>query len=449
MRESLESRFESVSFKAGIIAILTLLMLWPLSRVESLVNERQALQAQAYEVIAAGFGGSQVLGAPILSVGTEERTVFEDPATHRSTERWADGKPLHLLPDNVQISNAVTVEIRHKGIYSIPVYVSTVVITGNFSADALATLLRANPDTRVLPARAVMDLPLSGVKYLRAVRRFDVDGQPLRPTGGEFAGIAALSAPIDLESRNPASPLGFRLELEIAGSDSLHFLPLGSHTAVTAQVAWPHPDFDGAFLPIAHAITPLGYSATWEVLELNRALPPMWRGNAVSNSALLATAFGVRLFQPSNIYTHDYRAVRYGILFIAITFACLFAWEHVVRGLRLHPMQYLLVGLALATFYLLLLALSEHIGFAASYGLAAAALIALITTYIAGATNDRKSALGIGVALAASYGALYAILLSEDYALLFGSLLLFAILAGLMLATRRLDWSKVGRSTGA
>jgi inner membrane protein len=449
MRESIEGRFESVSFKAGIIFILTLLMLWPLARVESLVNERQALQTQAYDVIAAGFGGAQVLGAPILSLGTQERSVFEDPETHRGTERWADGKPIHLLPDNVQISNAVTVEIRHKGIYSIPVYVSTLVITGNFSADALAALLRANPDTRVLPARAVIDLPLSGVKYLRALRRFDVDGRPLRATGGEFAGIAALSAPIDLESRNPASPLGFRLELEIAGSDSLHFLPLGSHTTVTAQVAWPYPDFDGAFLPISHDITAHGYSAAWEVLDLNRAVPQMWRGTSVTNAALLATAFGVRLFQPSNIYTQNYRAVRYGILFIAITFACLFAWEHVVRGLRLHPMQYLLVGLALATFYLLLLALSEHIGFGASYALAAAALIALISTYIAGATNDHKSAVGIGAALAASYGALYAILLSEDYALLFGSLLLFVILAGLMLATRRLDWSKIGRSTAA
>jgi inner membrane protein len=137
--------------------------------------------------------------------------------------------------------------------------------------------------------------------------------------------------------------------------------------------------------------------------------------------------------------------VRYGILFIAITFACFFAWEHLVRGLRLHPMQYLLVGLALATFYLLLVALSEHVGFAVSYAIAAAALVALITTYIAGATTHRKSAVGIGAALAASYGALYVILLSEDYALLYGSLLIFVILATLMLATRKLRWGNVGR----
>lgn len=164
----------------------------------------------------------------------------------------------------------------------------------------------------------------------------------------------------------------------------------------------------------------------------------------MTHATLLDTAFGIRLFQPSNIYTQNYRAVHYGILFIAITFACFFAWEHLVRGLRLHPMQYLLVGLALATFYLLLLALSEHVGFGASYGIAAAALVALITAYLAGATTNRNAALSIGAALAAAYAILYVILLSEDYALLLGSLLLFVILAVLMLTTRRLDWSRIG-----
>jgi len=445
MAESLESRFASVSVKAVVIAALTLLMLWPLSRVESLVSERQTLQSQAYAVIAAGFGGSQILGAPILTVDTQDRTVQVNPTTKNTTETWSEGTPLHLLPDDVQITNQVSVEVRSKGIYSVPVYISKVIMTGVFKPEAIASLLRSNADVQVLPTRAVFQLPLSGVKYLRALTRFEVDGQSLRAGSGEVAGFSALSIPMDLKSRGELKPLAFRLELEIAGSESLHFLPLGAHTTVTASVAWPHPDFDGAFLPVARDIKPEGYSAKWEVLELNRAYPQVWRGVTVTESALMETAFGVRLFQPSNIYTQNYRAVRYGILFVAITFACFFAWEHLVRGLRLHPMQYLLVGLALATFYLLLLALSEHIGFALSYGVAAAALIALITTYIAGATNNRLAAFGIGAALAITYGILYVILLSEDYALLFGSLLLFVILAALMVATRRLDWSKIGR----
>jgi inner membrane protein len=422
-----------------------MLMLWPLSRVERLVSERQALQHQAYDVIAAGFGGSQIVGAPIVSVDTQERSVVVDPSTKISSEVWAAGLPLHLLPDDVRIASDVAVEVRSKGIYSVPVYVSKIVITGEFKPDAIARLLAPNVDMRVLPTHGVFQLPLSGVKYLRAVTRFEVGGQTLRATSGEVAGFAALTAPIEIQSIDRARTLGFSIELEVAGSDSLHFLPLGSNTSVTARIAWPHPDFDGAFLPIAHEFRDRGYSANWQVLELNRAIPQIWRGTSVDNSALLATAFGVRLFQPSDIYTQNYRAVRYGILFVAITFACFFAWEHLVRGMRLHPMQYLLVGLALGTFYLLLLALSEHVGFAASYALASAALVALITTYIVGATTNRQAAIGIGAALAASYGVLYVILLSQDYALLFGSLLLFVILAALMLATRRLDWATIGR----
>jgi inner membrane protein len=443
--QSVDPRFASVTVKSLVIAGLTLLMLWPLARVQSLVSERQTLQHQAYNVIAAGFGGPQILGAPILSVDTEDRSAVEDTLTKKSTVTWLPGAPIHFLPDEVNITTDVAVEVRSKGIYSVPVYVSKVVITGAFKADAIAHMLVSNDDTRLLPAVAVVQLPVSGVKYLRTLTRFEVAGRILHATNGEIAGITALSAPIDLYSIDRTAPLPFRLEFEVAGSESLYVLPLGSNTTVTARVAWPHPDFDGAFLPISHSQNAAGYTANWQVLELNRVIPQTWRGTSVTNTALLDTAFGVRLFQPSDIYTQNYRSVRYGILFIAITFACFFTWEHLARGLRLHPMQYLLVGLALATFYLLLLALSEHVGFGLSYALAAAALVALITTYIAGATTNRRAAMGIGAALTASYGVLYLILLSEEDALLFGSLLLFAILAALMLATRRLDWAKIGR----
>ena len=442
--QSLERRFESISVKAVAITVLTVVMLWPLSRVESLISERQTLQREAYGVIAAGFGTPQIVGAPILSVDTLQRTVSVDSSTKISTDLWTAGPTLHLTPDDVQITSDVTVEIRNKGIYSVPVYVAKMAVTGQFKPDAIARLLTADVDTRALPSLATLQLPLSSVKYVRSLQRFDVGGQGLRATSGQVAGLEALSVPIDLAVIDRRVGLGFHLEFDVAGSDSLHFLPLGGTTAVSARVGWPHTDFEGAFFPISRDTSAHGYSANWKVLELNRAVPQIWRGTSVDRS-LLATAFGVRMLQPSDLYTQNYRAVRYGILFVAITFACFFAWEHLARGMRLHPMQYLLVGLALATFYLLLLALSEHIGFAVSYALAAGALVALIAVYIWGATNNCPAAAGIGAALAASYGLLYVILLSQDYALLFGSLLLFAILAALMLATSRLDWANIRR----
>jgi inner membrane protein len=442
--QSLERRFESISVKAVVIAILTVLMLWPLSRVETLISERQNLQHEANAVIAAGFGGPQVVGAPILSVETLQRTVSVDSSTRISTDLWTAGPTLHLTSDDVQITSDVSVEMRSKGIYTVPVYVAKVAVTGQFKPEAMARLLASDADIRALPSHATIQLPLANVKYVRSLLRFDVGGQALRPTSGQVAGLEALSVPVDLVVIDRTGALSFHFEFDVAGSESLHFLPLGGTTTVSARIGWPHPDFEGAFFPISHETGGHGYSANWQVLELNRAIPKIWRGTSIDNS-VLATAFGIRLLQPSDLYTQNYRAVRYGILFVAITFACFFAWEHLVRGLRLHPMQYLLVGLALATFYLLLLALSEHIGFAASYALAAGALVALISTYISGATNNRRAAAGIGAALAASYGLLYVILLSQDYALLFGSLLLFAVLAALMLATRRLDWANIRR----
>jgi inner membrane protein len=431
-----------ISLKALVIGALALLMLWPLWRVESLVMERQTVQQQAYDVIAAGFGGPQVVGAPILVVDTEERSVSIDPSTNARTRVFKRGPALHLLPDDVQILAEVAAEERSKGIYSFPVYVTKVVMTGQFKADAIARLLTARDDLTPQPGSALVQLPLSGAKYLRTLTAFEIGGQTLRATSGEFSGFSALSAPVDGLVR--ASELTFRVEFELAGSNSLHFLPLGSHTAVTARVVWPHPDFDGAFLPISRVLGPQGYSARWQIMELNRALPQISRGGNPDHAALLATAFGVRLFQPADLYAQNYRAVRYGILFVAITFACFFAWEHRSTGVRLHPMQYLLVGLALAMFYLLLLALSEHLGFGLAYGLAAIALVVLVTLYMAGATARRPAALGIGGSLALSYGALYVILCSDDYALLLGSLLLFVIIGLVMMVTRRLDWSKVG-----
>jgi inner membrane protein len=154
---------------------------------------------------------------------------------------------------------------------------------------------------------------------------------------------------------------------------------------------------------------------------------------------LVQSAFGVGLFQPVDIYQRGERAVKYAVLFIALTFLTFFAWEQVTRN-RLHPLQYLLVGLALSMFYLLLIALSEHLAFAAAYVIAATALVLLIGLYIAGALRSSRRGLVAGGAMSMVYGLLYMLVLSEDYSLLLGAIILFVALAAVMLATRRIDW---------
>jgi inner membrane protein len=447
-----ELRSGSLLLKSVAIGVLALLMLWPLGQVDRLISDRQEMRDQAYQRIATSYGGAQSIGGPVLSIDVEERLVEERGRPAGSLEPvgvfgpWQSAAPRVLLAERLQIDATMRVDERRKGIYRFPTYRTRLVLSGEFSAAALTRAVTGHEKLRAQPARVLLNLPLTGLRSLVAVERFVVDGAARTPGAARLADLPVLQVPLDLSARAAQVPLPFRIELEVAGSEALRFLPLGATTRVNLRSPWPHPDFDGAYLPL----TPVdpkadGFTATWQVLELNRALPQQWRLGEHTGEALLASAFGFRLLQPGEVYARTQRAVRHGVLFVAVTFLCFFAWESLSRSVQLHPLHYLLVGLALATFYLLLLAFSEHLGFDLSYAIAAAALVALIAVYVAGASGSRTGGMAIAGSLTAAYAALYTILLSEDYALLLGSLLVFGVLAILMLATRRLDWASVGR----
>jgi inner membrane protein len=222
----------------------------------------------------------------------------------------------------------------------------------------------------------------------------------------------------------------------------LSVLPLGSTTTAALKSGWPHPSFQGAFLPASRSISADGFEARWQVLELNRSYRQAWLEGEVNEATLAESAFGVGLFQAVDIYQRGERAIKYALLFIALTFLTFLAWEHIAR-VRLHPLQYLLVGLALSMFYLLLIALSEHVAFALAYLIAAVALVMLIGVYVAGALKGRARGAAASAVMTVVYGLLYVLVLSEDYALLLGAIILFSALAAVMLATRKLDWYAV------
>jgi inner membrane protein len=241
----------------------------------------------------------------------------------------------------------------------------------------------------------------------------------------------------------------FRMKLSLAGSNQLTFLPLARKADIRMKSSWPHPKFEGAPAPLDPVIRDDGFSARWSVLEINRSFGQSWYDGEVRPGELAANAFaqnrvGVTFYEPVDVYQRNYRAVHYAVLLIVITFLAFFLWEH-VSGLAIHGMQYLMVGLALALFYLLLLALSEHLSFDLAYGISAGGLVGLITVYLSGVLRSAALASGAGAGLAALYTLLYWILRSEDYSLLMGALLLFGVLTILMVATRRIDWTKVGR----
>jgi inner membrane protein len=195
----------------------------------------------------------------------------------------------------------------------------------------------------------------------------------------------------------------------------------------------------GAFLPSLYAIDTHGFNAQWQVLALIRSFAQSWIDCQVDTNKMTSAAYGVNLFQSVDVYQRSERAVKYALLFIALTFLSFFAWESLGR-LSIHAMHYLFIGLALSTFYLLLIALSEHLPFWLSFWLRAVALVALLGSYVRGAMDSIRLGVIISVVMTLVYGLLYMLVLSENYALLIGAIALFAVLAAIMLATRKLRW---------
>lgn len=427
------SKWNSTGFKAVTVGVIALLLMIPLVSLLGLISERAGLRAQAYTKVAEGWGGEAIVGGPMLVVPIE-REVIEDGKTRKVRSH------LHLLPATLDVNVQLKLdpEPRYVGIYGVPVYLATVDITGRFDPSALQPLLQ-EPNTTYLWEQGRLRLPLSQVRSLREVRqaRFADQDLVLGPAGpGMYSGVEAR---LDLTRLMEGAERAFHFQTVVAGSRGLSVLPVGSKTSVTLQSDWPHPSFQGAFLPVEREISAAGFQARWQVLELNRSYGQAWEESADTAGLLSASAFGVGLYQAVDVYQRGERAVKYAVLFIALTFLTFFAWEQ-LSAIRIHPLQYLLVGLALSVFYLLLIALCEHLAFAWAYLISALALVGLIGIYIAGAFGSRARGAFAGTTMGAMYGLLYMLLLSEDYALLMGAITLFVSLAAVMLVTRKIDW---------
>jgi inner membrane protein len=234
--------------------------------------------------------------------------------------------------------------------------------------------------------------------------------------------------------------------LRLNGSESVFFIPAGKTNGVSMSSSWGDPSFAGAYLPASRSVGAEGFQARWQVSHLSRNYPQQWKSEDVDfglfREIVSGSAFGVTLFLPVDHYHKTTRASKYAVLFIVLTFAAFFLFE-ILNRLRIHPFQYLLVGFAMSLFYLLLLSLSEHVGFLAAYASGSAVTIGLIVGYTYRLLAEKKrSALFTGL-LALLYGCLYVLLQLEDFALLIGVLVLLVVLGLLMFITRKIDWYSV------
>jgi inner membrane protein len=437
--------------KALVIGFLVVLLLIPIGRMAGLVGERVHMREAAAQRVAESWGGAQTTGGVLLAIPVETtRRVVEQTAAGRETERTEiERNVVYVLPDVLRVAADAEPGTRTIGLYRTPVYTARLRIGGEFVARDFASLFASSPERVVKWQEARVLVLNSESRALRAVDDFVVAGESARVAADAYAGLAGISASVRADAFQEGGSIAFRVSLTLTGSRSLTFLPLARKADIAIESGWSHPKFEGAPAPLDPRIGDAGFSARWSVLEINRNFGQSWVDDQVSpgvpaEAAFLRSGIGVTFYEPVDVYQRNYRAVHYAILLIAITFLTFFLWEH-VSGLAIHPMQYLMVGLALALFYLLLLALSEHVSFDLAYGLSASALVALITVYLTGVLRRRATALTAGGGLAILYVLLYWILRSEDYSLLMGALLLFGVLAVLMLSTRRVDWSTVAR----
>jgi inner membrane protein len=432
----------SLFLKALIVIALALVLMVPVTMIQNLVAERQARANEALAGIAEGWGKRQTVAAPYLYVPYERRwtVVRRNTVDGKQTETRTEHMEAQVLRfPATAIDWQVDADIGEKarGIYKARLYTARLAATGTIAIAARATLEDGTSRYKWGTPRLIVGI--SDPLGIRAAPDVKVDGRAYAFAPGTAGEAPATGLHAPLEGLDPfkARTLAFTLSLELGGSEAFALAPLGADTTVAMRADWPHPSFQGRYLPARHEITASGFTAQWKISRYAAAGAD--GASCAFPCSRMKEAIAVSFIEPVGLYQSLERASKYGFLFLGLTFAA-FTLLELLRRLAIHPVQYTLVGLALAMFFLLLVALSEHIAFGAAYAVATAACVGVITTYLVRVLGSAVLGLAFGAALAGLYAMLYALLQAEDYALLGGSILLFALLAALMVATRRVDW---------
>jgi len=432
-------------FKMIILSGLGLMFGIALLSIFGIVSAREHYRDQVVAEVARSTSGSQTITGPLLVVALDESPPAEG-ANFGPNLKARSRNEVVLLPETLLVRTSVRVEERYRGIYKVPVYRSTHRITGVFHVPPRLGLPPSRDLSGAEPALLVF-----GVGDARGMRR-----PPEVRWNGAFASLNpgtglswlsnGFSAPAGPLASERELRLPFEIDVELVGTDRLALVPVGASSQAVMESNWPHPGFTGGFLPDERTVGPKGFRASWLLSRyatgVDDAIRQLRQGTRAS---LEGCDFGVRFVTPVDVYQQSERAVKYGMLFVALTFLVFFLFE-VLKRLAIHPIQYGLAGAALAVFFLLLVSLSEHLPFLNAYVIASGACVGLLAFYVGHVLGSVVRGSLFAALLAGLYAVLYLLLQSEDYALLLGSLFLFAVLAAVMVMTRRVDWYRVGEA---
>ena len=441
-------------WKITLIGFVGLLLQIPVAMIRGLVAERKQARDGVIAEIARRSSEAQRIVGPVLYVpwtrrSAEAITTTDDSGRSRTThkEKIERGQ-VALLPATLSVDGKIELQQKHRGIYKAHVYTLDATLRGSFTLPP-GLGVPEGPGTLEW-GRALLVLGIHDTRGIRDRVQLEWDGaQPALFPGGVDAAGAPNGIHADLgvlpAVKTPATH-EFRIALSLLGTERLDIAPLGAATTVSLASPWPHPSFTGRILPDAGTqLSKNGFAASWRTSHFATNLAQLHQRCVQSRQCDLFNqhSLAVSFIQPVDLYQTVERSVKYGFLFIGLTFAAFFLFEVLTR-LAIHPVQYALVGIALAIFFLLLISLSEHLGFALAYAIAAGSCVALIGYYVGQVLENMRRGALFALALSALYGLLYVLLRMEDHALLMGSLLVFACIASAMVATRRVDWYALG-----
>lgn len=425
----------NIFFKSGMIVIIALLLLIPASMIRSLIYEREYTQKEAILEVSSRWSEAQTITGPVLSIPYYRyvRQMTGEPPSEKIVQIKDH---LHLLPEDLQIQGEIDPERRYRGIYEVVVYNSQLEFTGNFKTSQIKDF--GIPEKDIQFEKAFISIGISDLRGIESQIMMNWDeGDVTFNSGTVTTDViqSGINAGVSIKPAESAS-YDFSFALELKGSRYLFMVPIGKNTTVKINSKWNNPSFTGAFLPTHREINENGFEASWKVIHLNRNYPQIWSGSQFNVNE---SAFGVDLLLPVDSYQKSMRTVKYAILFIALTFMVFFFVEIMNRKF-IHPVQYILVGLALVLFFSLLLSISEHIPFNWAYIVSALGTILVVTGYVKAILKSMQLTFMISSILLVLYGFIFVLIQLQDYALLIGSIGLFFILATVMYFSRKIDW---------
>jgi inner membrane protein len=421
--------------------------------------ERQNRAEEVVNEIASKWSGEQTITGPALVIPFVRREKIDKGKEGIEIREWTERA--FFLPENLKITGKVYPQILHRGLFDAAVYESSLTANAHFPQPDFQKLSIAPEDVRWKEAYLILGInDLRGISENPKLKMGDQEltGEPSNNIGltSEYSSGSDHSEYREgaSTSQKKSSEKGIVMKLpwrtaedfsaacsillNLKGSTLLYFAPVGKITEVSLQGPWASPSFDGDFLPASREISDTGFTANWKILHYNRPFSQEWVGG---NQSLSGAEFGVKLLIPVDQYQKSIRTAKYGVLLILLTFMSLFMVE-IMKKVRIHPFQYILIGAALIIYYTLLLSLSEHLGYDMAYGVASLATVSLVVLYSSTFLVYRKLVIVFAALLVFFYGFIFVIIQLQDYSLLLGSIGLFLTIALLMYFSKDIRWYK-------